>query len=165
MTIQLGILIQQTSQRTMTLCVVEGRTQCNLKERNMRKNVADVLSGEHRHDTQARGCCPATEGNSPQCKLPGMEGWVKTRWWKWECCWSEGTSHLPCYPDLMERLQLVLQLEERHRTEGWSVVLTSAVCLKKDRLGTPPDSRMSSRSKSSYRNSFSSKSGSWEESI
>lgn len=165
MTIQLGILIQQTSQRTMTLCLVEGRTQCNLKERNMCKNVADVLSGEHRHDTQARVCCPATEGNSPQCKLPGMEGWVKTRWWKWECCWSEGTSHLPCYPDLMERLQLMLQLEERHRTERWSVALTSAVCLKKDRLSTPPDSRMSSRSKSSYRNSFSSKSASWEESI
>lgn len=115
MTIQLGILFQQTSQRTMTLCLVEGQTQCNLKERN--KNVSDVLSRKHQHDTQARVGRSAMEGNSPQCKLPGMEGWVKTRWWKWECCWSEGTSHLPCYPDLMERLQLMLQLEDRHRTE------------------------------------------------
>lgn len=44
MTIQLGILIQQTPQRTTTLCLVEGRAQCNLKERNMCKNAADDAS-------------------------------------------------------------------------------------------------------------------------
>lgn len=43
MTIQLGIVIQQTPQRTTTLCRVEGRAQCNLKERNMCRNAADAL--------------------------------------------------------------------------------------------------------------------------
>lgn len=51
MTIQLGILIQQTPQRTMSPRLVEGPTQCKLKERNMRENASDVLLGEHRRDT------------------------------------------------------------------------------------------------------------------
>lgn len=46
MTIQLGIVIQQTPQRTPTPCLVEGGAQCNLKERNTWKNASEVLLGE-----------------------------------------------------------------------------------------------------------------------
>lgn len=115
MTIQLGILIQQTPQRTTTLCLVEGGAQCNLKERNRWKNASEVLLGEQRRERQSR--VHAAAGRLPQCKWPGMEGWATRRWWKWGCCWSGGTSHLPRYPDLTERSPLTLQLEERQRTE------------------------------------------------
>ena len=52
-----------------------------------------------------------------------MEGWVKRRWWKWECCWNGDTSHLPRCPDLTEKLQLMLQLQEQQRTETSDFVI------------------------------------------